>query len=353
MADSKMTPMVTVVIPMFNACPFIGEMLECIEKQTYTNWELIVVDDGSTDESVATVQSYAVNDDRIKLIKRPDDRNKGGNTCRNIGFENARGKYIIWFDADDLIAPFCFEQRVNFIQNHSEIDFAIFPLLSFSRKPYDRYDHSYGFYWGEDVICKFISNFPPFVIVSNIYNLDTLKSKGIKWDEQLRSHQDVDMNLECISKKLKYMHDTRALPDYFWRLEGNHESVSKKIYSASHLQTNIYYFNKQVARYEHDIKYRTSLHLLANYVFKVLLFQSDKTFVDHFLENNYFTKHKWLKYRFHIINRFQHHFKFNSHIPANLSTLLFMPMIELKYRLEARKWLQSQRKFAQSFRTKR
>lgn len=59
MDDSKNTPLVSVVIPMFNAFPFIGEMLECMVQQTYKNWELLIVDDGSTDESVATVNYYA------------------------------------------------------------------------------------------------------------------------------------------------------------------------------------------------------------------------------------------------------------------------------------------------------
>lgn len=334
MADSKSTPLVSVVIPMFNAFPFIGEMLECMEKQSYTNWELIIVDDGSTDESISTVEQFVEKDSRIKLIKRPGNRKKGGNTCRNIGLENANGEYIIWFDADDLIAPYCLKQRIEYIHQNKNIDVAIAPLLGFNKKPYDSQEFALGVFPPKEVVKKFLANALPFVVVTNIYRKSSLELFKIKWDEDLKSHQDADFNLDCINQHLKFANASNACADYFWRLSGNENSVSKKIVSKSHLQTNIYYFNKQVERFEHNPIEGKNLTLLVNYITKTLIFQDDESMLSEFLEQSYFNEHKWLKASLRFINRFQHRLKIKSHFPTNLLTLALCPALELAYRRE-------------------
>lgn len=248
MDDSKNIPLVSVVIPMFNAFPFIREMLECMVQQTYKNWELLIVDDGSTDESIATVNSYAEKDSRIHLIKRPSDRKKGGNTCRNIGLEQSKGEYIIWFDADDLIAPYCLEQRINFIQSHPEADFAVFPAMAFKERIGDTYMITGAKRTSNDYL-NFLKNFVPFQVVTNIYQKESLIKNCIIWDEDLLGRQDPDFNISTIKKGLKYEY-SNLKPDYFWRISGNEQSVSKQILCPQKIQTNIYYLKK---RYSFDI----------------------------------------------------------------------------------------------------
>ena len=346
MADSKKIPLVTVVIPMFNAYPFIGEMLECMEKQTYANWELIIVDDGSTDESIDTVEKYAKKDNRISLIKRPESRKKGGNTCRNIGLENANGEYIIWFDADDLIAHYCLEQRVSFIENNPNIDIAIAPLIGFRLSPYDKIKFCTGLYPRRGIIRKFMANTLYFVVVTNIYRVNSLRTKSITWDEDLKSHQDADMNLECIYNNLRFASIIDAKADYFWRIVENSNSVSKKIYTKSHLETNIYYFNKQVERFGSNKRDNKHLYLLVNYILKILIFQPEVSFVKKFVSQPYFKKHKWLAIRLKVIDKFQHIFNFKTHIPTNLLTFLLCPFFEINYRLEIANAKRFQRRFA-------
>ena len=205
MEDSNNTPLVSVVIPMFNAYPYIKDMLECMEKQTYKNWELIIVDDGSTDDSISIVEKFVEKDSRIKIIKRPQSRKKGGNTCRNIGLENANGEYIIWFDADDLIAPYCIEQRVNFIREDPDIDFAIFPAVPFHVKPFD-IKSVVGYKEYPDPINCFLKNFVPFQVVTNIYKRESLLKNNIFWDELLAARQDPDFNICCLISDLKFQY---------------------------------------------------------------------------------------------------------------------------------------------------
>ena len=95
---------VSVVIPMYNAAEFVGECLESLLIQTFQDYEVIVVDDCSTDNSAAIVESYAPRfDGRLKLTKTEKNSGGGGNVPRNIGIMLARGEYIQFLDADDML----------------------------------------------------------------------------------------------------------------------------------------------------------------------------------------------------------------------------------------------------------
>ena len=97
-------PLVSIIIPTFNKAQFIGETLDSLVAQTYTNWECIIVDDGSIDNTADVVMEYIKKDSRIKFYKRPEDYKKGASSCRNYSFELSKGKYIQYLDSDDVIS---------------------------------------------------------------------------------------------------------------------------------------------------------------------------------------------------------------------------------------------------------
>ena len=86
-----MCPLVSIIIPNYNRADLIVETLNSIIAQTYTNWECIVVDDGSTDDSIKVIDEYSKLDPRIYLYIRPNHKRKGANSCRNYGLEMSRG----------------------------------------------------------------------------------------------------------------------------------------------------------------------------------------------------------------------------------------------------------------------
>ena len=92
------TPKISVVISTYNAQNYISECLDATINQTYTNLEVIIVDDGSEDDTLSILQSYAAKDSRIKLFRHS---NKGVSTTRNKGIQNATGEYIVFFDDVD------------------------------------------------------------------------------------------------------------------------------------------------------------------------------------------------------------------------------------------------------------
>lgn len=106
--------MVSIITPAFNAENYIGETIESVKAQSYQDWELIIVDDCSTDNTLAIVKGYTDNDSRIKLIKAP--QNGGVAKARNLGIEQAQGDYIAFVDSDDLWKPDKLEKQVAFMK---------------------------------------------------------------------------------------------------------------------------------------------------------------------------------------------------------------------------------------------
>ncbi len=98
-----MEELVSVITPMYNAQEYIEQTIQSVQAQTYTNWEMLIVDDCSVDQSVELVQKYATQDNRIILVKKKE--NSGVAQSRNLGIQKARGRYIAFLDSDDIWEP--------------------------------------------------------------------------------------------------------------------------------------------------------------------------------------------------------------------------------------------------------
>lgn len=115
-AAERNHPRVSVVVPVFNRQDYIGSAIESVLAQSFADFELLVVDDGSTDRTPEIVQSYR--DPRIRLISHP--HNLGIPTSRNRGLESARGEYIATLDSDDWAHPQRLQRQVAFLDSHPE-----------------------------------------------------------------------------------------------------------------------------------------------------------------------------------------------------------------------------------------
>lgn len=113
-------PLVSVIIPAYNAEKFIAQTIDSVISQTYSNWELIVVNDGSTDNTLHIVQTYSNNDHRISFISKP---NTGVSDTRNTGIAKAKGDYIGLLDADDVWLPINLEKKITVLKENPSIDF--------------------------------------------------------------------------------------------------------------------------------------------------------------------------------------------------------------------------------------
>ena len=114
MTKSKQ-PLVSVIIPAYNAQDYIGDAINSVLEQTYKNIEVIIIDDKSTDETSKIAATYAKNDKRIIFIKNDQNLGIGGN--RSKGLELAKGEYICWQDADDISIPDRIEKQVDVLES--------------------------------------------------------------------------------------------------------------------------------------------------------------------------------------------------------------------------------------------
>ena len=114
-------PIVSIVVPLYNQERYLGACLRSILDQTYQNIEVIIVNDGSTDDSLSIARNWADKDSRIKLVDKP---NQGVTLARRDGYLNATGDYLAFVDSDDIIHPKMLEVLHNLI-NSGDYDFSM------------------------------------------------------------------------------------------------------------------------------------------------------------------------------------------------------------------------------------
>ena len=106
----------SIITPLYNGEEFIKDAVESVLAQTYENWELLVIDDGSADNGYNIVKEYSDKDKRIKLLK--NEKNSGVTKTRNKGIESSKGRYIAFLDSDDMWQKEKLERQINFMKAH-------------------------------------------------------------------------------------------------------------------------------------------------------------------------------------------------------------------------------------------
>lgn len=261
----NINPEVSVIIPLFNRRDLIGETLCSIQSQTYENWEVIVVDDGSNDGSFEYVEEFTKSDSRIKLYKRTN-KPKGAPSCRNLGVEKSQGKYVIFLDSDDILAPFCFDQRVKYMNDHPDLDFAVFHVILFTKTPGDSLILWNIFKDGDDIY-RFLNSDSPWQTTSPIWTKKFLRKLG-PWDEEAISWQDWEFHIRALVLKPTYA-KVDELPDCFMRRD-NHLRISSTDRSHEHYVSRVNLFRKMYSLlFRLDLLTDEYKKLFAAYFFKV------------------------------------------------------------------------------------
>ena len=178
-------PLVSIIIPTYNRAHFIGETLESVMTQTYKNWECIVVDDGSADYTEELMGFYCQKDSRIQYHRRPNHKPKGANACRNFGFEVSSGKYINWFDSDDLM--FTDNLKCKFEEINEGLDFVVGNSLNFKGNLSDFY-RPFVLDYSKSISVEAFLNFEIGWITNDV--LIRKRSISISFNENLKSGQE-------------------------------------------------------------------------------------------------------------------------------------------------------------------
>ena len=235
-------PVVSIIIPNFNKATFIAESIRSVLEQDFEDWEAIIVDDGSTDNSVEIINNLVSNDPRLKLFQR-NRLPKGGSTCRNIGIENARGDYLFFFDSDDLMTKDCIGERVNLMQDNTTLDFAVFPVGTFYKAIGDS-----TMVWRTkkgDHLKQFLRHDLPWNIMSPIWRTPFVKNKLNGFDESFPRLQDVEFHTRALLQKgLEYKIVHNTTPKCFYRIDHERTKQSTCQYLEGMLSGVEKYLNK-------------------------------------------------------------------------------------------------------------
>lgn len=195
------TPLVSIIIPTYNRAHLIGETLDSVLAQTYSNWECIVVDDESTDNTAQLMQTYCERDQRFQYHYRPSNKPKGANACRNYGLKLSKGKYLIFLDSDDVIISTCLKNRVFKIED-STFDMIVFSMGRFEDIKQLKIDHNRIVINKtiDETIVEFLKGKLPWNICRPIFRAQKLKENNIFFNEKLFRLQDIEFNIHVLHK---------------------------------------------------------------------------------------------------------------------------------------------------------
>lgn len=222
-----MNKVVSIITPSFNRGYIIDETAQSIFNQSYPNWEWVITDDGSTDESWEKLQQYANSDSRVKIYRR-DREPKGACVCRNISVEKSTGDYVMFLDTDDVLASFCLEQRVKAMEENVDCDFVIFPMLLFRNQLEDT-----RILWNidkqEDDLSRILRGDAVCQGTGPLWKKSSFVKIGM-WGEDLKLWQDIELHIRSLLYPVKYQKRLDLLPDVFLRISD--DSLSRVGYYA-------------------------------------------------------------------------------------------------------------------------
>lgn len=211
----KSRPLVSVITPTFNYGALIGETLDSLRRQTLADWECVVVDDGSTDDTAEVVARFARDDARFRYVRQANRRQAA---AKNAGLAATAGRYVQFLDADDLIEPRKFERQVEYLERHPEVDILYGGVRYFrTDRPGERLRSMCGEDrpWmpetsgrGRDVLSALVEN-NIMVINAPLVRRGVIESVG-PFDERLPPAEDWDYWVRCAAAGAHFRHEDLA-----------------------------------------------------------------------------------------------------------------------------------------------
>lgn len=226
----------SIVIPCYNVEEYINTCLGSLFKQTYKEFEVIIIDDGSTDNTFSIAKKYELMFDYCTIVKQ--DVNTGVSIARNKGIELAKGKYILFIDADDFVAD-------DYLETIDKYDLEKLDLLSFGNYNYislsnksnrttnSKMNINADSDWQKLLISSFFSS--PW---NKRYNKSIIKNNHIAFMEGLVCYEDLMFNLDYC----KYVNNFKLLdkPLYYYRQDGNVDNSKRKWPGPFYISDTVY-----------------------------------------------------------------------------------------------------------------
>ena len=217
----SIVPYISVVIPTYNREKLLPKTLLSIISQSYSNWECIIVDDFSTDNTKKEIQKYINKDSRFKYVI--NDRKKGAQGARNAGLLKANGEFIVFFDSDDIMHPLFFEKHMTYFKENPLCDVC----TCYSHLLNDNNEITGAFKWStHGNILRGLLDRSIYVDYNCVIRKTVLEKIGLL-DEECPSFQEWDTNIR-LAGVAKYGTVHELLVSYYKRSDGRISNDTKR-----------------------------------------------------------------------------------------------------------------------------
>jgi len=250
---------VSVIVPIYRVEKYLSECIESIRAQDYKNIEIILVDDGSDDESGRIADKYANEDERIVVIHKT---NGGVSSARNAGLERASGEYVCFVDGDDYVSSDYVSYLLNFaLETNAEIALTTQMFSNFEERQVDK--EVRNVYNSEAAIIKMLCYDIPIGCYSKIFKRSFLKVNNICFREELFIGEGFNFNMDSLQRADKIAISNRRI--YYYRRDNNQSatSVFKKekcengIYALQVIKDNLFIKSEAVLKAWEFANWRT------------------------------------------------------------------------------------------------
>ncbi|WP_233270005.1 glycosyltransferase family 2 protein [Polaribacter sp. L3A8] len=256
-------PLVSIIIPTYNRAHLITETLDSIIAQTHTNWECIVVDDGSTDTTSVILEAYVKKDNRFQYHTRPNDRIKGANACRNYGFQLSKGEYVNWFDSDDLMHPEHLEKKVTCFIKNKKNDFVICKSQNFDDKIDEKGWESNMLITG-DLFENYIYGKLTILTFHPMWRKSLLRKYDL-FDETIKQNQDLELYSRIIDKE----NAIDFIDEVLIYVRENNESITVKNNKKQYHIASFLEVKRRILTLESSLKNKEILKIVLIQILKV------------------------------------------------------------------------------------
>ncbi|RXP52576.1 glycosyltransferase family 2 protein [Lutibacter sp. HS1-25] len=273
-----MNPLISIIIPTYNRAHLIGETLDTVSAQTYTNWECIVIDDGSTDATAELLEDYCKKDVRFQYYKRPMIGLKGPSSCRNYGYKMSKGKFVTWFDDDDLMYPSALKDRIELFEINTDVVICKLQYYNFE----DAIIIDETNIISDKPIEDYLIGDVTYFVSGPIWKRSFLEKQNYLFDEAISNLDDWDFNLRMLyaNPKIKLLNNSlikyRIHNDSLTKQlkkENFDEIVSECKARLKHLKLLLFKRNINLKNYYKFVCVRSK-----NYLLRALLSKNDKKY---------------------------------------------------------------------------
>lgn len=222
MTEDRINPLITVVVPIYNDEKFLSKCIKSIANQYYKHLEIILLDDGSKDNSGNICDAFAKKDNRVKVIHK---NNTGVSNTRNVGIKNAKGKYICFVDADDIVSKDYVSYLYSLLKKDKNADIAL------TTQMFGNFDHKQvkkeiiRQINNETAVIQILSYNIPIGVYCKLFKTQFLHDNLIRFNEHIYIGEGFNFNIDAFQRANKIISSNKKI--YYYRRNNSTSATTK------------------------------------------------------------------------------------------------------------------------------